>query len=193
MSLLHSIIQSDQALFQWVNSGLANPVFDILLPWIRNKWFWAPVYAFLAAFLLFNFKRRTAWLLILGLAVSAGVSDFTSSTLIKKQVQRLRPCNDPAMQDRLVLRAPCGGGYSFTSSHASNHFAVAVFLTGLFGTAGWRRKYLLLLWAGVISFAQIYVGVHYPVDVLCGALLGSFIGYFVWKCWQWKLLPPLRA
>lgn len=189
MDLLHSIIQLDKTVFQWLNSGLSNPVFDALLPWMREKWIWAPLYVFLAAFFFYNFKQRTAWLLVLGLIVSAGVSDFTSSTLIKKYVIRLRPCNDPEMQDKVVLRIPCGSGYSFTSSHASNHFAVAVFLMGVFTAAGWRKKYLILLWAGVISFSQIYMGVHYPVDVLCGALIGSLIGSLVWKMWRRRLLP----
>lgn len=188
MGILHGIIEADRTVFQWINSGMANPVFDAVLPWMREKWIWAPLYAFLAAFFLYNFRQRTAWLLILGLAASAGVSDFTSSTLIKKQVARPRPCNDPDMQDKVILRIPCGPGYSFTSSHASNHFAVAVFMMGFFSAARWRKKYLLLVWAGLISFSQIYMGVHYPIDVLCGALFGCLIGYLMWKIWENKLL-----
>jgi len=104
-------------------------------------------------------------------------ADFSSSQILKKQVQRLRPCNDPALAAQVQLRVPCGSGYSFTSSHAANHFAVALFLIGVFGDLNRWIRPSLLLWAGSIALSQVYVGVHYPGDVLCGGLLGSLIGW----------------
>ncbi|MEZ4894734.1 MAG: phosphatase PAP2 family protein [Saprospiraceae bacterium] len=93
-----------------------------------------------------------------GFVLSVGISDFTSSSLIKKSVQRIRPCNDVEMVDRVVTRVSCGGGYSFTSSHASNHFAIAVFLITALGLSGkWQQK-ALLAWAGSIAFAQCMWG-----------------------------------
>lgn len=175
--MLETLQQFDSTIFQWINGGLSNPFFDALLPWFREKWFWVPMYVFLAAFSLLNFGRK-GWVIVLGLVLSAGLADFTSSTLIKKNMQRIRPCNDPEMVEKVQLRVPCGGGYSFTSSHAANHFAVAVFLIAVFGgLARWVRP-AALVWASLIAISQVYVGVHYPGDVLCGAILGTLIGWW---------------
>lgn len=177
MTLLQMFQHWDAALFQLVNGDLGNPLFDAVLPLFREKWFWAPLYLFIGAFVWLNFGKK-GWLIVLGLVVAAGLSDFTSSTLIKKNVQRLRPCNDPAMVERVALRTSCGSGYSFTSSHAANHFAAAVFIIGVFGgLARWVRP-AALGWAATIALSQVYVGVHYPGDVICGALLGSAIGWW---------------
>lgn len=81
-----------------------------------------------------------------------------------------------------VKRVPCSNGFSFTSSHATNHFALGTFFFLLFSFTAYR--FLFLVWAGVISFAQVYVGVHYPVDVICGALLGILIGFISFKFLQ---------
>lgn len=179
MSLLQTFQQWDAAAFRFVNGSLSNPLFDAMLPFFREKWFWAPAYLFVVAFTWINFRRKR-WVIVLGLIAAVGLSDFTSSTLVKKNAQRLRPCNDPAMIANVVLRTgSCGSGYSFTSSHAANHFAVAVFLIGMFGgLARWVRP-ASLVWATSIALAQVYVGVHYPGDVLCGALLGMAIGWWV--------------
>ena len=174
--MVEMLLHWDAVLFQFINSSLSNPVFNALLPWFREKWFWMPVYLFVAAFTLLNYKK-SGWLILLGLALSVGLADFTSSSLVKKNVQRLRPCNDLEMFQKLDLRVPCGGGYSFTSSHAANHFAAAVFLIGVFGgLARWVRP-LALSWAGLVGFSQVYVGVHYPGDILGGAALGAAIAW----------------
>ena len=180
------LLHWDTVLFQFINSNLSNSVFDVVLPWCRERWFWAPLYLFVAAFSWINFGRR-GWWVVLGIGVAVAMADFTSSSLIKKNVQRLRPCNEPAMEGRVNLRVPaCGSGYSFTSSHAANHFAVAVFLIGMFGHLSRRVKPALLAWAASIALAQVYVGVHYPGDVLCGAMLGGVVGW--WTATTWKKL-----
>ena len=167
----------DAALFQLINRSLGNPIFDALLPFFRERWFWAPLYLFVVLFAALNYGKR-GWLIVLGLVIAVGLTDFTSSTLIKKNVQRIRPCNDPEMVEKIVLRTSCGSGYSFTSSHAANHFAAAVFLIGMFGgLARWVRP-AALTWAAAIAFSQVYVGVHYPGDVICGGLLGALIGWW---------------
>lgn len=185
MKILEILLHWDSAAFQFINGSLSNPVFDALLPWFREKWFWMPLYLFIAAFVVLNYKKR-GWVILLGLVLSAGVSDFSSSNLIKKNVQRIRPCHDPAMYEKIRLRVTCGGGYSFTSSHAANHFAAAVFLIGVLGgQKRWLRP-VALAWASVIALSQVYVGVHYPGDILFGAVLGSAIGQLIvlgWRKW----------
>ncbi|MBN8677806.1 MAG: phosphatase PAP2 family protein [Chitinophagales bacterium] len=188
--MLEMLQQLDVRLFQWINTGLANPVFDVLLPWCREKWFWAPVYWFIAAFSLINYGKK-GWIIILGLVLAAGVADFTSSTLIKKNVQRLRPCNDPQRVEQIILRVPCGSGYSFTSSHAANHFAAAVFMIGVFGRFRKWIKPMALSWAASIAISQVYVGVHYPGDVSAGALLGILLGWGVYLAMRKWLPEPL--
>ncbi len=178
----------DLAVFHWVNATTANPVFDAFLPLCREKWLWAPLYLFIVAFVLQNFGLRRGGLFLAGLVLAVGLSDFTSSTLIKKNVQRLRPCNDPEIRELVVQRAPCGSGYSFTSSHAANHFAAAVYLSLILGALSSRIKPVLLCWAGGIAYAQVYVGVHYPGDVLAGGLLGALIGWWTattFRRWAW--------
>lgn len=168
----------DATLFYWVNTGASNPVFDFFLPLFREKWFWAPLYLFVAAFALQNFGRRRGMFVVLGLIVSVGLADFTSSSVVKKNVQRLRPCNDPAMRDVVIRRVSCGSGYSFTSSHAANHFAAAVFLSMVLGGRVPQARAVLLAWAASVALAQVYVGVHYPGDVLGGAVLGALLGWW---------------
>jgi len=184
--MLETLQLWDATLFQLINGGLSNPVFDAVLPWCREKWFWMPIYVFVAAFALLNYRAR-GWLILLGLSLSAGAADYTSSTLVKKNVQRLRPCNDPAMYEQVQRRVSCGSGYSFTSSHAANHFAAAFFLIGVFGHLGRWIRPVAVGWAFIIAFSQVYVGVHYPGDVFFGALLGAGIGWGVaniWKKWS---------
>ena len=184
------LLHWDAVLFQFINGSLSNVLFDAVLPWCRERWFWAPLYLFVAVFSWVNFGRR-GWWVVLGIGAAVALADFTSSSLIKKNVQRLRPCNDPAMAAHVHLRVPsCGSGYSFTSSHATNHFAVAVFLVGMFGRLSRRVRPALLLWAGSIALAQVYVGVHYPGDVLCGAALGSAIGWWVAATWRIFKIEP---
>lgn len=176
--MLSTLLHWDAFVFECINSGLSNPVFDTLLPWFREKLFWAPAYLFLTAFLIQNYKRQAIWLM-LGMLFTVALSDTTSSLWIKKNVERLRPCNDPEMTQRIIERVPCGGGYSFTSSHATNHFAVAVYIIGILGLRQHPMKWILLGWAAIIALSQVYVGVHYPLDVLCGGILGSMIGWMM--------------
>ncbi|WP_207427231.1 phosphatase PAP2 family protein [Pedobacter sp. SYSU D00535] len=176
--MLEQIVQLDHEYFLAINRGLANPFFDWLMPLLRNRFLWSPLYLFIVVFLVRNYKK-TGWMCTLFLLVTFAISDFMSSSLIKPAVQRLRPCNEPGFYDDIITRVACGTGFSFPSTHATNHFAIAVFLIVIFQE---KFKWVLpigILWAFSIAFAQVYVGVHFPADVTIGALLGSMIGYIV--------------
>lgn len=183
--LLQTILELDAVVFTWINTGCSNPVFDTLAPWFRDRFFWAPLYLFIITFAWLNFGKK-GWVIVLGIILLVGITDQFSSNLIKKNVKRLRPCNDPAMYDRIQLRVHCGSGYSFTSSHATNHFAVALFLIGVLGHIRRWIKPAALLWASSIALSQVYVGVHYPGDILCGALIGAFFGWALGKLANWE-------
>lgn len=169
------LIQLDRYLFYLINHEWGNPLFDFLMPLLRNPKFWIPLYVFIVAFSLIRFKKQGLVLLLL-LGVTFGVADFVSASIIKKEVQRIRPCNDQKLASTIVSRVPCGSGFSFPSSHASNHFAIALFLSVAFHKK-WQWIWIAaIFWAFSICFAQVYVGVHYPVDVMAGAFFGALVG-----------------
>jgi undecaprenyl-diphosphatase len=187
--VIEALTQLDMNLFRAVNQGLSSPFLDLLMPVLRNKYTWIPLYVFIMGFSLLNFKWKGVWLVIC-LVIAVGVGDTLSSKLIKKTVKRPRPCKTEQLLENLELRIDCGSGYSFTSSHATNHFAVGVFLFFAMGSVMGRYRWLLVLWASLISVAQVYVGVHFPFDILAGGLLGSMIGfafgkYYLIKAKQW--------
>jgi undecaprenyl-diphosphatase len=167
----------DRQLFMFINQQATHPILDAIVPWWRESLTWTPFYLFLLLSSAINFKKSCLPWIAMAL-VTILLSDQISSTLIKPLFERIRPCNDPSMQSGLrLLLDGCGAGYSFTSSHATNHFALAVYLTFTLRTWIGRYAWVLFLWAATIAYAQVYAGVHYPLDVLGGALLGSAIGY----------------
>lgn len=173
--MLELILSWDQSLF-FVMNGWDNAFLDAFVPLYRHKLFWAPLYLFVISFILFNFPKNAHWILMFTIGTIM-VSDTMSSKVIKESVQRVRPCNDIAISSDVNNRIRCGGGYSFTSSHATNHAALAFFLIFLFKDVLRKPwKWVLAIWALSVGIAQIYVGVHYPIDVLAGLLLGGLIG-----------------
>jgi len=182
----------DQSLFQVINSQWTAGWLDTLMPYWRSKFFWAPLYLFGLSFLLLNFKKSSLFFLFL-VALTIAFTDVASSQWIKKSVQRKRPCQTEELKSELHLLVRCGGGYSFPSSHASNHFAIATFVAFTLGRFYRFLGPLLFVWAFSIGYGQIYVGLHYPLDVLGGAILGSLIGgmmaFFYQKLDDWQLVP----
>jgi hypothetical protein len=170
------ILETDKALFHLINVNMDHPVMDFIFVWIRHPLFWVPLYIFTLAFLLFNYQKRGYMLLICSMIVF-GVSDIVSSRIIKPTVARLRPCNQDDLY--VIERVRCGAGYSFTSTHATNHFALATFFALTLGGRIRKIRPWLWSWAGLVSFAQIYVGVHFPIDIIGGTVLGILIG---WGC-----------
>ncbi len=118
--------------------------------------------------------------LFLGLLLLVG--DRTSVMLFKDVFERLRPCHNPELANLVhIINGKCGGQYGFLSSHATNSFALAIFTGLLFKK---HYKYMMvsmLIWAAVVSYSRVYVGVHFPADILCGAILGSVVGFGVFK------------
>jgi undecaprenyl-diphosphatase len=169
---MSELLQLDQQLFELINGSGHTAWLDAIMPWWREKTSWIPLYVLLAGYLVWRYRLRAVYYLIaVGLLIA--LADTLSSQVVKPLVERPRPCNDPALKDEVQLLVSCGVGYSFTSSHATNHFALANFFSlTLPFFAGWRGLFLFL-WAGSIAYGQVYVGVHYPLDVLAGALLGT--------------------
>jgi undecaprenyl-diphosphatase len=177
---MEEIIGFDKELFLSIHLGLQNVILDFLAPLFRNKIFWIPLYLFVLSYIWYN-ARAIFWKVLFAVFLLVSATDTISSKIIKPLVGRERPCQDSEI--RLLVRpiVSCGGGKSFTSSHATNHFGVAVFLLLFFKQLGIRHQWIWLLWAGVISFSQVYVGVHYVSDVLCGGILGALIGWLTYR------------
>lgn len=177
-SFWQKIQEWDSRLFLWLNHQLQNPLFDAMLPFFRDSVFWMPLYLFIIVFVFLNFDHK-GWWWVLAFLTTVAITDLTGTYLFKETIQRIRPCNEPDLsgQVRLLIRS-CPGGYSFLSNHAANHFGMATFLIFTFGRIFNSWVYVFYLWAILISFAQIYVGAHYPLDILGGAVSGIITGYF---------------
>lgn len=173
----------DHQLFHFINYTCSNAFFDAVLPVLRNKYTWIPVYVFIISYLVVNYGKKSYYALLF-LIVTAALCDNISSQLIKKNVERLRPCRNELIVEKHTL-VRCGSGYSFTSSHATNHFGISVFLLLLFRR--FRKRWLspiLLTWAALVSISQVYVGVHFPLDILCGSILGAMIAFICFRVYQ---------
>ncbi len=171
--MIESLRHIDRLLFHFINHDLANAVLDVLCPWLREKLTWIPLYLLIAYLLFKKYGHKILWLSLLTV-VTILLSDQTSG-LFKHLVHRLRPCNNPELADSIRHVVECGVGFSFVSAHAANHFALATFFSFLFME---NKKWMafLYLWASCIAFSQVYVGVHYPGDVLAGAIVGIMVG-----------------
>ena len=183
----------DTHMFYKINTVWTSPFFDHIFPWWRDASTWYPVYLFLLLFILLNFGWK-AWTWIVFLVLNVVITDQLSSSAIKHLVPRLRPCNDPFMHGYVrMLINHCGLGNSFPSAHATNHFGAACFL--FFTLKPYLKKwsYLFFLWAATISYGQIYVGLHYPVDVISGAVIGSVIGCLMAYIYNTKIKLPELA
>jgi membrane-associated phospholipid phosphatase len=184
--MIETLKHIDTTWFLAINNGMQNAFLDVLCPFMRNQKNWYVLYALLLWLSYRNWKNQFVWVLS-GAIILILVSDQVSANLIKNSVQRLRPCNDPTLAGMVNNIVGCGKGYSFVSAHATNHFAIGIFFSLLFYKKYPWTLYLGIFWAGLISFSQVYVGVHYPFDVICGALLGSLLGYIASKLISHKL------
>lgn len=183
--MINQLIAWDKELLLFLNS-LHTPFLDFLFYWISDKLIWVPFYLFLIYLIIKQYRKET-WYIMLAVGVLIACSDLSSVHLFKNVFERLRPCHDPGLIDRVhLVNGECGGAFGFVSSHATNCFALAVFLAKILGKAYRHFTPLILLWAAIVAYSRIYLAVHFPGDVLCGALLGTIIGFSVGKAY-WAL------
>ena len=175
---MNHLIQFDQGLMLKLN-GSDSIYMDAVMKLFSTTWVWIPL-ALTAVIILFkNNTLRNFILVAFMLALTVFLCDRLSSGLIKPWVGRLRPCQDPAILDQIdIVNGSRSGKYGFISSHAANCFGVFMFLTLLL-----RHKMLgisLFIWASIDSFSRIYLGLHYPGDILCGAVFGMVVAVVVY-------------
>lgn len=175
--MLELLLQLDRKLFQFVNQTASNSLFDVLMPFFRNQYTWVPIYLFLLVFVFVNFKQKAWWWILFFLATFA-LTDLISQQVVKQIFDRPRPCMDALSADTVRMLIRCSDGFSFVSSHATNHFGISMFLYQTMKHFGKPWIWLAFVWAALVCYAQVYVGAHFPLDVVGGALLGSFLGWF---------------
>lgn len=188
--MLDLIINFDKDLFYFLNSTIANPVFDTIMPIITKGRYWMPIYILLFLYLIFfnhlkilknegiklnsnYFKNlikynKVGFAIAILLALSVILADQISANFIKDIVGRLRPCRE---LDNINLLVHCGSGKSFPSAHATNNFAAAVILSHFFS----KNRYYFFSIATIVALSRVFVGVHYPIDITAGAILGVAI------------------
>jgi undecaprenyl-diphosphatase len=164
----------DRSLFIFLN-GLHNPFFDQLMFGATKSLIWLPLYLFFLFFVIRKY-RWNAFLIVVFAALMILAGDQLSN-LVKDGVQRLRPSNQPGLMVHLV-EAYKGGTYGFYSAHASNTSCIVVFLILILGRKYWYVTIPAVIWSLVMSYSRIYLGVHYPGDILVGWIVGGIIGYF---------------
>ncbi len=176
MEWFQKILDLDTDLFLYLNS-FHSGFWDTIMLMVTRKETWIPLYCIIAYYFIKQYRSKSILILIF-LALTILASDQVS-VLIKHIVGRLRPVYNPAIEHMVhnVLRK--GGKYGFVSSHAANTFAIYVFTSRIFK----NRSYgiLMLAWALLLSYSRIYSGVHYPTDILCGAVLGWFLGWIFYR------------
>lgn len=172
------LVRLDQQLLLYLNS-LNSPFWDSVMYAVSGKLIWAPLYLAILIYLGIRYKRKFI-VILLFVILGITIADQTSVHLFKNLFQRLRPCHEPALEGLVhLVKGECGGKYGFVSSHATNSFYVALFSL-LFIRKRWFTI-CIVLWALIVGYSRIYLGVHYPGDVLCGSVLGALIGWGIYR------------
>jgi undecaprenyl-diphosphatase len=186
---LERLNQIDTQLFLFFN-GFHSETFDGIMVWVSGKVTWWPFYLLLLAYLVWT-RRLQVVPIIIFIALSVTLADQSSVHLFKEVFERLRPCREPALEGLVhLVNDRCGGMYGFVSSHAANTFGVGMLLL-LIVRNRWFTA-VMIFWATLVSYSRIYLGVHYPGDIIGGAMLGMLCGYLVYLLFRWAI-PRLPA
>lgn len=183
--MLESILNIDQKVFLFLNQ-INSKSFDSIMDFISYSPI--PGIILLIIFFIYGYKiqRKLIFLSFIFLIINFALTDIISSKGFKDNIKRLRPMHEPQIMSQVHTggEGRGGGKFGFVSSHATNTFGVAMFLSLLF-RRNTKKFYLTFLFAGLVSYSRIYLGKHYPLDIICGAVLGIFISFCVFSFYRW--------
>ncbi|HVX51944.1 MAG TPA: phosphatase PAP2 family protein [Chitinophagaceae bacterium] len=189
MNILQYLDSIDKQVFTFIHSVIATNWLDAVMLLIRNPLVWVPLYCFMIYWAI-RYQKKHAFKFIGLTIVTVAFTDFVSASVMKQFFERPRPCYSIGLQPVIRNIIGCGGLYSFPSSHASNHFGMATFwFWSIYIITGHKWRWVWL-WATLICFAQVYVGKHYPFDVLAGGIFGWLAGIGSAKLFErWISVP----
>lgn len=181
---METLVKWDTNAFLYLNN-LGNKSFDSFWLFMTNEYYWIPAYFLIFLIILDKYGWKKTLMVLISIAIMIALTDNIAS-LFKNWVKRPRPCRNPELEGlfRLVIEK-CRGTYCFFSAHAANSFGLAAYLSPLFYKKHRYAPVLLFLWASLVSYSRIYVGVHFPLDVLTGIIVGLIMGYLLSKTQKW--------
>ena len=172
---MEEIILEDKQAMIFLNN-LGSSTFDPFWILVSEKWFWIPLYIIFLYFLYKNFNKKSLFYILLFVALGITASDQIAN-IFKFGFERLRPCHDPSLEG-LLREVKCGGKFGFYSAHSSNSFFVATYLTMLLGKNIKQLPYFLFVWAAIVAYSRVYLGMHFPGDIIIGAIMGILLALF---------------
>ena len=176
---MDEIINLDKEVFLFLN-GLHSSFFDIVMSLMTETYFWLPLYLFLIFIIIKKYKKDSIWIFV-AVIVTIVLCDRITTGFMKPFFARLRPSHEPELESLIHLVNNYRGGlYGFASSHAANTFGVAMFLW-LTLKSNFKWIGLIFVWAAIMTYTRIYLGVHYPTDIIVGALIGVGCGLIAFK------------
>jgi len=181
--MIDQLIQYDKELFLFLNN-LGMPAWDNFWLVITNKLTFIPLYALLLYIIYKKLGLKTMLLMVVVVTLMITFTDQITN-VFKDGFQRLRPCREDGVKEFMRYIAPRCGKYGFFSGHSSNSMAAAVFAGLLLKPYYKKLIFLLLFWSAIVAYSRIYVGVHYPLDIICGMTFGVFSGYIFYKLQQY--------
>ncbi len=176
--MLETLDNIDRILFLYFN-GMHGECSDHFWQVATNIPTWVPLYLLILIAFIWYYRADSVWVILCALLVIL-LSDQFTSAFMKPFFGRLRPCHEPGFNSLVHVVKQCGGRYGFASGHAANSFGIATFTWLMFRYRS-RLVQLIFIWAALVAFSRIMVGVHYPGDIIVGALVGAFFGWFVYR------------
>lgn len=186
--MLEYLKELDRDLFLFLNS-FHTPWLDPVMFWITKTFFWLPLYAFLL-YLVIKYFKKDCWIVLIGITLAILLGDRITAGFMKPFFERFRPSQEPSLQGlvHLVKNSAgtfyTGGKFGFASGHAANSFAMAIYFWLVFRHR-YRWMWILFIWAAIMTYTRIYLGVHYPGDIIVGMLIGLLCGWVSFKVQQW--------